>query len=622
MTAARKTISLTETYPWLIPAVLFVAAVAVRLVYLFQIESLPTFYHAIMDEGYHLVVADQIRSGTLPAEPYYRAPLYPHVLGLLLTLTGSSLFWSRLIQIVMGAFLPLIMFGLGRRLFNRTVATWSAVVAVFYPTFLYYDATLLITSLMVLLTTLLTWQIYRTEMKPSALNCIAAGLLLGLAGLARPNILLLGPALIIWIIFSIRPTLGWKRAIGRYALIGLAAVVVVAPVTIRNYVAGNELVMIAWQGGFNFFLGNNRQASGWSATAPGIDGSWEGGYQQAIAIAEQARGRRLPRTEVSDYWYDVAFDEIRSAPGAFLALQVKKLRLFFNGYEIPNNQDIYLARDFAPVLKPLLFTGWIYFPYGLLAPLALLGLILSLRQWRRFLPVYLVLGSYIFSLMLFFVCARYRQPLLPLMILMAVYGVQETARFVRRRNYRAIALFAILLLGLTVESNHDMLRLDPNRVNAENHLMLGNAWRDQANANRAVNEYRTALSVDPTYALAHNNLGLLFAQRGNLRDAAGHFESAIRLDPQTIEPFYNLATVYLETGQATAAIGVLEKGRQVHPYDDYMELKLAMTYFEVGDMSQARQAVRRSLQLNRESQPARDLADRIRRTLDTTTTEP
>ena len=89
---------------WLTPLLIFLAAFSIRLVYLNQISTIPTFEKPIMDEQYHLALAEQINSEEgLPDEPYYRAPLYPYFLAAVFNLTAESVYWTRIIQILLGA---------------------------------------------------------------------------------------------------------------------------------------------------------------------------------------------------------------------------------------------------------------------------------------------------------------------------------------------------------------------------------------------------------------------------------------------------------------------------------------------------------------------------------------
>lgn len=602
----------SQNQKWITPLFIVLSAFIIRLIYLLQIESISSFYYPIMDEQYHIYLANIIINSNLPAEPFYRAPLYPHLLAFLMKASSGSLFTVRFIQIILGSFLPLLIYQLGLTIFTQRIAFASMVVAVFYPTFLYYDTTLLITPIMVLLTTLFTIQLYKCQFSPNRiLNFIVAGLLLGICGLARPNILIAGPVLIIWALLILKPSIGLNKSIIRYALIGFASLLIILPITLRNYQVSGDPVFIAWQGGYNFYLGNNNQATGWSATAPGIDQSWEGGYLQSISIAEQAKQKRLKKSEVSDFWYDLALNEIKQSPSNFIALQFRKLRLFINGYEIPNNQDIYISRWFAPIIKPIMFNKFIYFPFGLLAPLAIIGFIISLRKWRKHLILYVILFSYIISFQLFFVCARYRQPLIPLMILFAVYAIVKTCEFFKQHNYKALGFSVIIFLVIFIESNHDILKLSPQRIEAENHLMLGNAFMEQQTPNKAIKEFEKAIKADSSYALSYNNLGMLLAQRGSTYEAIDLFKKAIGVDPLTVETFFNLATAYLETGKIEKAINLLEEATRIHPYNDYVYLKLGMTYFEAGLVNKAIISVEKSLQLNPSSQTARQVYQQI-----------
>lgn len=598
---------------WLAPVLIIALALVVRLIYLNQMDSSPTSRQPIMDEKYHVHLAQQINSPEgLPDEPYYRAPLYPHMLALLLGVTDDSYYGVRLVQIILGSLLPLLVYLFGLRLFSRRIAYWAAVLSALWPTFIYYDSALLITSTMTLLTCLLVLQLFRCEDRPLKMTgFVLAGVLLGVAGLARPNILLLGPALLVWIWWVVKPQLGTKPALLRFLLIGACAFIVVLPVTVRNYVVADDLVFIAWQGGYNFFVGNNQQSTGWSATVPGIDATWEGGYKEAVAMAEQTEGRSLKRSEVSDFWYRAGWREIGDHPSTFFGLLFRKLRLFLNGYEIPNNQNIYLARQLSPLMQPLLFTKLIYFPYGLLAPLAVIGFVLSLSQWRRFMLIYLVIGSYLATLLLFFVCARFRQPMMPFMILFAVYGGSRIIEFVRRRQGKNLALALFMLVLLLAESNHDALGLDSSRTAAEDRFVIGNAYLAENNLAAAEMQYKRALASDSTLAPAYNNLGLISTRRNRIAEAKRYFDHSMQVDPAYLDSYLNMASALLETGQPLAAVNILQQAAVRHPLNDLLYLKLGGALAEAGRSDEALVAIRRCLQLNPANDRARDVLQQI-----------
>jgi len=607
---------------------LFLTGFAVRLIYLTEIRNMPAFESPVMDEKYHLDLARQINSPQgLPQEPFFRAPLYPYFLAVAYRFTSGSLFWCRFIQIAIASLMPVLILLLGLWLFSKTIAYVSGTLAVFYPTLIYYDASLLISFLEILLFALVIYQLHRCQDKPGLANFLLSGILFGLAGLARPNILLVIPALIIWIWLIIKPLIGRKAAVIRYIMLMAGVAITIAPVTLRNYLVSKDFVPIAWQGGFNFYIGNNARASGWSATVPGIDVSWQGGYREMISIAEYNMKRPLKRSEVSDYWYKAAFREIRRDPGRFLELLFKKLRFFINGYEIPNNQHIYMARSFSPALALLLHDRPLFFPYGILAPLAIIGLILSLVHWRRFVLIYLALGAYIISFLLFFVCARFRQPLIPILILFAVYAVVEFCRMVKQRQLVKLGIGCLILIGLLFESNHFILNLSRQRIEADSCYLLGSSYltlykekvRGQPDAPlleplpeeiaQAQHYFRKALASDSTFGLAYNDLGTIAMRRRLWDEAIGYFQKAEAADISKPEPFLNHFMVFARTGRLAQGVPILERACVLFPMNEEIFFDLGLAYLELGENVKAKGALTECLRINPNNARARKLLE-------------
>jgi len=604
--------------------IIYAAAFAIRLIFLLEIESMPTFDYPIMDEQYHVELARQINSPDgLPREPFFRAPLYPYFLALTYKITGGSLFWCRFIQILIASLIPVLLMHLGLKLFNKKIAYISGAIASFYPTFIYFDNTLLITFVEVLSFLIVVYQLYRCQEKPSAVNFILAGGMLGLGAIARPNFLLLAPFLLVWMWLIINPKIGLGDTVTRYLMFIGAAAIIIMPVTIRNYMVSKEFVPIAWQGGFNFYIGNNLQASGWSATVPGIDPSWQGGYKEMISIAEYDSGRKLKRSEVSDYWYGKAIKEIRENPGHFIKMVFLKARLFINGYEIPNQHER-IIRSFAPILAPILFDHPIFFPYGILAPLALIGLAISLSQWRKFLVIYLSLAAYTISFLLFFVCARFRQPLIPLLILFAVFGVGQIVRIIRNRNYRVAAICLGALALLLVESNHFILNLSQERIEADGQYYLGSAYltlykesvkgQDDpplldplpADIVKAQHYLNQAIAADPTLGLAYNDLGTIAMRRRRWDEAIGLFEKAEAVDSSRYEPFVNHFMVHARNGRIAVGVGILEHAKLIFPFNEEIYFNLGIAYLQLNEKEKARSALEDCLRINPANQQARN----------------
>lgn len=129
-------------------------------------------------------------------------------------------------------------------------------------------------------------------------------------------------------------------------------------------------------------------------------------------------------------------------PGAYLELTFRKLLLFWNWREIPNNISYIQARAQSPKLR--LF-GFI--PSGIIMLLTIAALLLHIKQLSRrpsILLLYYFIIAYWLSTALFYILARFRMPLLPLMAVAAALGIEWLFR--HRRAPRPIMLSGIAAL--------------------------------------------------------------------------------------------------------------------------------------------------------------------------------
>src|SRR5438045_9614035 len=95
-----------------------------------------------------------------------------------------------------------------------------------------------------------------------------------------------------------------------------------------------------------------------------------GHVDDARALAEASRGRRLTPTEVSSYWLGRGLEEIRRDPAAYLVLEGRKFRRLL----APGEEDVF-GDDYAVyTARSLVLRAGLTF--GAVAPLAMLGLVL------------------------------------------------------------------------------------------------------------------------------------------------------------------------------------------------------------------------------------------------------
>jgi arylsulfatase A-like enzyme/Flp pilus assembly protein TadD len=133
---------------------------------------------------------------------------------------------------------------------------------------------------------------------------------------------------------------------------------------------------------------------------------------------------------------------------------------------------------------------------------------------------------------------------------------------------------------------------------------LAIAYGQKGEAQKALDCYERALSLDETDALIYYNKGLfhisLFMQAKNRADYARAlecFKKAIELDPGLAVAYNGLGVSYRFAGQLDNAIAVWEKTLEVRPDFDLPIYNLGVAYLEKGDKAQALKYFEKYLQL-------------------------
>ena len=425
-------------------AAVFLLALALRLIYLWgQARNNPMYNQPIMDSAMHDEWARHIADGQgMGSRPFFRAPLYYYLLGLLYKIVGPNITAARIAGCIGGAATCYVVARLGTILAGFGPGLVAGLIAALYWPFIYFDCELLTVGLEVLLDVSLLYLLLRAARRDSALLFLAAGVAWGLSAITRPNVLACGLGIATWLWIAARgdgrPLRKWRDAV----LLGLGLLVPILPVAIRNYVVGGEPVLIATNGGVNFYIGNNPQSDGFTAIVPGTRASWQGGYYDTHRIAQEELGRKLTESEVSDYWYSKAFEWIRANPRAWLILTLQKIRIFWGPVEMPNDNPIW----FMARMSGISGIFWIGFP--VVACLGIAGIATLLPQWRKwFLPIAFLI-IYMSAVIAFFVCGRYRLPIVPVLIVAAsaglfrVWATVRASNFLLPRRYVTVGVFS------------------------------------------------------------------------------------------------------------------------------------------------------------------------------------
>lgn len=551
-----------------------VVAATVRGIALWELRSSPRWEVLLGDAARYHEWAGQIAAGDwLGRETFYQAPLYPYVLALLYGVTGPSVTAGRILNVLFGAGACVLAGLAGRRLFGP----WAGLTAglalalsgpeVFHETLLEKSAlgTLLVAAMLLALASCLRRPRQR-------LPWVALGTTLGLWGLVRENALLCGGLILGWIALFPRSggAPGWKRRAAALFLAGL--LVPLAPVLIRNRVVGGEWVLTTAQFGPNFYIGNHREADGTYQELVPEHGTPAFEQSDARTIAEAATGRPLTPGEVSRWWMRRTWDDIQAAPGRWANLLVQKVLLAWSSVELVDSEDQYTAAEESRVLGILSGVG----RFDVLAGAAIFGLAALGRKLRLLwvLPALVIL--YTLSVALFYVFARYRLPLVPMLTLLAGAGLVRGVTLMRRRRAggivagaaAAVVGAALMQPGLVGPWFPNWPDLSLARTKAVTQFNLAiKLWKRDAPREAIEPHLQAATRLFPEYTSAWFYWGLILIDQGDLEGAAVRLQQALRCDPERADIRVELGEALLRLGRPEEAIDVLEPGVAQAPDD-------------------------------------------------------
>jgi 4-amino-4-deoxy-L-arabinose transferase-like glycosyltransferase len=560
----------------------FALALAARLFCLWEVGPMPFTYALVGDAASFWAWAGRLAGGDwLGKEVYYQAPLYAWFLGVVRVLFGERILAAYLAQALLGALACAVLASAGAALLSPRAGLLAGVLLALYPPAIFFDGILQKESLAVVLCCGLLWCLSRLEARigPRPRTALLLGALLGLLALTRENTMVWIPLLAVWLLVQGH---GRRAAALRACALTAGVLLVLLPVALRNYAVGRELVLATSNLGPNLYIGNGPDADGtYVPLRPGrANARFE--REDANALASKAEGRALTAGEVSRHWTRRTLAWISAHPGAWLRSMAHKALLFWNAYELPDTQDYEFSKRWSWLLRG----GGAVWHFGVLFPLALLGVLLAGRREQWVLHA-LVLSQWA-AVSAFFLFARYRLPIVPVLALFAAAGLcaawdrrAEQGRALLGPLLAAVGAIALANLPLHPRERHEAMALynwgvvlqqqghpaeaaqrfrgavevDPDL--AEAHYNLGtHLWRAHRpdEAQRALLE---AVRARPAYSEAWNTLGLARWDLGDLRGAEQAFLRSAAEDPQNVKAAQNLARLR----QAASALPDAASGR-------------------------------------------------------------
>jgi len=335
---------------------------------------------------------------------YYNAGYPMFVLAPVFYAFGENLFAARLANLVLGLVAIVLCYLVSREAgAGRTGAILGAGVWTLYLPSGLYTMYLYKEHLMIPLVLGVTWCGLRLMKGADLRVALACGVLFGFIALTGNAAISLGGAVAFGMVLS---PLSMRRRAVLSMVIVIAAILIAAPWVIRNVKVLGAPVLNS-NGGINLYLGNNPTADGWY-----------------MSIADTPRGstwnplrQQLGELGASQVLQVDAVAWIKEHPHAFLKLAAKKAIYFWT-------PPFHKGEGSGSTSETIARTIWA-FEYIAIVLVALGGLALKTCRTRSMVFLWVALLCYTAVHMLFYVNFRYREPVMPLLGIIAGLSLER-----------------------------------------------------------------------------------------------------------------------------------------------------------------------------------------------------
>ena len=523
-TNRRQDSSSEPSLGWRWALLILLSASAYRGLCFIAFGDHPLFQNPVVDASYHHEWARRIVAGDLLGhgpDDVFKPPLYPYFLAGIYAVFGRSVQLVQGIQYALGAISCLMASVLAARLLGRKVGVTVGILSALYAPYVFFETQLLTPALSIFFNLAALLMLVDGVDAASNRRLLAAGALFGLSAGIRPDMLLpagLVAAYLLW--RSGSPS--WLKRAAKAGCLTLGLALAILPITIRNTMLTGQIIPIASNGGINFYTGNCALADGFSAIPVGL--KWE----RLVSRVPQPVLERP--ADASQWWIARTWEEVAADPAKSVSRLAWKALAFFNGREFRNNICYHFMQERAWSLR------FPFLQYSILLPLAMCGMISLWRSRSRPARTAMTLsvlwcGGFLIAGMIFFVTARYRLPMLPVLMIPAGWMVVETVSEVRLRRWRSLVMKTAVILAVGLVAWPMWLGRAQSGW-ALDYLNLGNALRSAGDASGATIAYRRALDfaddVDAHYLLARELL-----RRNQISEATRHLDAAMRLIPDS-----------------------------------------------------------------------------------------
>ena len=143
---------------------------------------------------------------------------------------------------------------------------------------------------------------------------------------------------------------------------------------------------------------------------------------------------------------------------------------------------------------------------------------------------------------------------------------------------RGISYYDKGMIDKAIEEFKEVLELDPDDI--ETHYHLGNAYADKEIFDEAISIYKKVIEKNPEFIDAYLSLSTLYLDMDMVDEAISLCNQAISANPDDSFLCFHLGEAYVRNEQYEEAITAFNKAISINPMDPETQYRLAESYYK------------------------------------------
>jgi len=146
-----------------------------------------------------------------------------------------------------------------------------------------------------------------------------------------------------------------------------------------------------------------------------------------------------------------------------------------------------------------------------------------------------------------------------------------------------------------IEEYKNAISKDPFDTSLYNNLAL--SYYQLENYDSAIETLRTALELEPENPELHDNMALILYEKGNVSESIKELQKAIELDPSFAQAHVDLSLIYYDSELYEEAVDEIKKAIELDPNNSVYHAILSNIYLAMGKVKEAKEETDKLLKL-------------------------